>query len=390
LGKIIVGKSIAQFSSKLKIEERLWHVKSGRATGKSHVAVELNRELNKINLLIHSRYSELLKRNGTVTAQEVKNAFQGIASEQVTLLSLYDEMMQDFHARIDIDRAKVTYIEYGCAQKHLRRFIKEKYKVRDIPLSQLDLTFIEKYDFYLRVERKYKPSFIITVLVPLKKVVRMALNRGLIDLLPFAGFEPERPEQQLRSLNADEFQRIVSTPLSSQVQSLVRDLFVFSSFTGVSYADLKSLTWKEIVADESGSLWISKSRQKTGIPFNVKLLDIPVRIMEKYRGLADKNLVFPAPKLLQTNIALKRIARHCGIDRTLTFHMSRHTFATQICLSQGVPIESVSKMLGHRHLVTTQRYASVSNEKLIGDMKQLSMRLEDKFAFSETSYKSIK
>jgi integrase len=112
--------------------------------------------------------------------------------------------------------------------------------------------------------------------------------------------------------------------------------------------------------------------------------------MEKYRGLAMENRVFPAPKLLQTNIALKRIARHCSIDKTLTFHMSRHTFATQICLSQGVPIESVSRMLGHRHLVTTQRYASVSNEKIIGDMKRLSARLANKFSFSETNYKSIK
>jgi integrase len=320
----------------------------------------------------------------------VKNAFQGIASEQVTLLSLYDEMMRDFQTRIGIDRARVTYIEYGCALKHLRRFINEKYKVRDIPLSQLDLVFIEKYDFYLRVERRYKPSFIITILVPLKKVARMALNRGLIDLLPFAGFEPEKPEQKLRSLNADEFQRIVSTPLSRPVQCLVRDLFVFASFTGISYADLERLTWKEIVTGEDGSLWISKSRQKTGIQFNVKLMDIPIKIMGKYRGLTRENLVFPAPKLLQTNIALKRIARHCSIDKTLTFHMSRHTFATQICLSQGVPIESVSRMLGHRHLVTTQRYASVSNEKIIGDMKLLSARLADKFSFSETNYKSIK
>jgi integrase len=239
------------------------------------------------------------------------------------------------------------------------------------------------------VERKYKPGFIITVLVPLKKVVRMALNRGLIDLLPFAGFEPERPEQQLRSLNAGEFQRIVSTPLSSPTQNLVRDLFVFASFTGVSYADLESLAWNEVVAAEDGSLWISKFRKKTGIPFNVKLLDIPIRIMGKYRGLAGENHVFPAPKLLQVNIALKRIARHCFIDKVLTFHMSRHTFATQICLSQGVPIECVSKMLGHRHLVTTQRYASVSNEKIISDMKLLSSKIEDKFAISK-NYKSIK
>ncbi|MDR1896583.1 MAG: site-specific integrase, partial [Prevotellaceae bacterium] len=156
-----------------------------------------------------------------------------------------------------------------------------------------------------------------------------------------------------------------------------------------SYADLKSLTWKEIVTEEDGSLWISKTRQKTGIPFNVKLLDIPLQIMEKYRGLAKENLVFRVPVLEHINRTLKEIAPLCKIDKALTFHVARHTFASQICLSQGVPIESVGRMPGHRSVTATQRYARVNREKTGNDMKELSLRISDKFSF-ENNCQSIK
>jgi len=159
-------------------------------------------------------------------------------------------------------------------------------------------------------------------------------------------------------------------------------MFVFASFTGISYIDLKNLTWKEIILEEDGSLWISKSRQKTGISFSVRLLDISVRIIEKYKAFSNDNLVFNVFCQVKTNKLLKEIAKLCGINKTLTFHMSRHSFATQICLSQGVPIESVSRMLGHTDIATTQRYAHVNREKIGNDMKLLSARIADKYSFT--------
>jgi len=188
VGKIIIGKSIAQFSSKLKIEERLWNIKSGRAMGKSKIAVELNRKINQVNLSIHSHYSEILKRTGKVTAVEVKNAFQGIASAQKTLLVLFEEVMQEFHSRVGIDRAKSSYLQYVNTQKHLQRFLKEKYNLRDIPLSQLDLPFIENFDFYLRVEHRLKPSSVNTIIIKLLSVSRIALHRNFISHPPFFGY----------------------------------------------------------------------------------------------------------------------------------------------------------------------------------------------------------
>ena len=165
IGKIIIGNSIAQFSSKLSALENHWNVKSGRAISKSRVAVELNREINKINLLIHSHYKEILHRIGKVTAIEVKNTFQGIAITQKTLLVHFKDMAEEFRKRIGIDRSANTYPKYNVAYKNIKRFLKEKYHIEDIPLTQLDLPFIDAYDYYLRVERKLKADPLLLLLL---------------------------------------------------------------------------------------------------------------------------------------------------------------------------------------------------------------------------------
>ena len=235
VGKIIIGRSIAQFSTKLKVAENLWHVKSGRAIGKSKAATELNRELNKINLLIHSHHKSILKRNGQVTAAEVKNAFQGIASSQKTLLVLLNEMREEIYPRIGIDRATRTYCTYGKQNKYFQQFIRAKYNLRDIPLTQLDLPFVEKFDFYLRIERGMKPNTVLSTIFRLMSAVKVALHRNLIPHHPFLGYKFTKPEFQIRSLPPEELERIISTSVQSASLNFIRDLFVFACFTGVSY-----------------------------------------------------------------------------------------------------------------------------------------------------------
>ncbi|KAA6324982.1 Tyrosine recombinase XerD [termite gut metagenome] len=383
IGKIIIGKTIAQFSTKLKVEERLWHVKSGRVAGKSHAATSLNREINKINLSIHTHYKEILERTGKVTAAQVKNAFQGIATAQKTLIALFEEMMQEFHSRIGIDRAASTYTQHEVLHKQLKSFLREKYQVEDIPLSELDLPFIEAFNYYLRVKRKMKPGTVRARIVLLNKVIRQALHRNFISCPPFEGFGLEKPQVQNRSLSAEELNRLISTPIKSPTQSFIRDLFIFSTFTGISYADLRKLSWKDIITEEDGSRWISTDRQKTKTTFHVKLLNIPVQIMERYRGLATGDNVFPSMSLGQVNVGLKKVAKKCDINRTLTFHMSRHTFATTVCLSQGVPIETLSQMLGHQDITTTQIYAKVTRTKINEDMTNLAKQIEGKYELAK-------
>jgi hypothetical protein len=169
-------------------------------------------------------------------------------------------MMQEFHSRIGIDRSPSTYRGCQTTYKYLEQFLREKYKVGDIPLIRLDLPFIEAFGFYLRVKRGLKPATMITNIIYLQKAARIALHRNLISHPPFTGYKPEKPELQTRSLAKDELERFVSTFLPKSMLCYIRDLFVFSAFTGISYADLKKLTRKEIVREKDGSLWISSSR----------------------------------------------------------------------------------------------------------------------------------
>jgi integrase len=227
-----------------------------------------------------------------------------------------------------------------------------------------------------------KPASVNGVIIQLLSAARVALHRNYISRPPFFGYKLERPDFQIRSLAADELDKLISTRIESPDLCFVRDMFVFACFTGISYIDLKNLTWKEIITERDGSRWISKSRQKTNVPFHVKLLDIPVQIIGKYRAFSKDNLVFNLFCQAKTNKLLKEIAGLCGINKVLTFHMSRHTFATEVCLSQGVSIESVSRMLGHTDIATTQRYAHVNRDKIGNDMKLLSSRIAGKYIFT--------
>jgi len=253
VGKIIIGNSIAQFGTKLKIEERLWHVKSGRAIGKSNTAVTLNREINKINLNIHRHYSDILQRTGNVTAIEVKNAFQGIASTQKTLIVLFEEIMQEFRKRTGIDRAGSTYVQHEVFHRQLKQFLREKYHVEDVPLREVDSPFIDALVYWFRVNRKMKLRTVKARLTMFNKIVQRALRRNLIDKTPFGDYHLEKAEVQDKSLTAIELDRLIALPLKSGTQRFIRDMFVFSTFTGLSYADLKKLTWKDIITEDDGS-----------------------------------------------------------------------------------------------------------------------------------------
>jgi integrase len=194
-------------------------------------------------------------------------------------------------------------LQYVGAHKHLQRFIKSKYKVRDIPLAQLDLSFIENFDFYLRIEKQLMPASVNGRVVILLSVMRTALHRNLVSTPPFFGYKIERPKFQMRSHSKKDFERLISTEIQVPYLCFMRDMYLFACFTGLSHIDLKNLTQKELITEEDGSLWISKSRQKTKVPFNVKLLPVAIQIIEKYKGLAPDNLVFDVPCLRKINPA---------------------------------------------------------------------------------------
>ena len=383
MGRITIGKSMVQFSAKCSVQVSLCDTKSARATGKSKAATELNRALDQTTLSIHSHCKGLLAKKEKVSAEEVKNAFQGIASGQETLIGYCDKYDKMLAARVGVNITLESYKRYGISFNHVKRFLRTKYNLSDISFQALDYSFIEAFDFYLRVQLKFKPNTIIGIVGHLKIIVKRALNDGIITRNPFIGFSLEGEPLQPKSITGQELNKIMTTPLDSPNRYLVRDMFLFSVFTGIAFSDIRNLTYNNLMQAEDGVWWIHSKRRKTGTEFHVPLLELPLQIIEKDRGLNKDGKMFVILSCSKTNGNLKKIAKICGIKRNITFHMARHNFGTLITLSQGVPLETVSRMMGQLGIKTTQLYAKLTNQKVNEDMKLLSGNMADKFKIYE-------
>jgi integrase len=379
MGRITIENDMAQFSCKLEADPDLWDTNAGRMTGKSHHARMVNREIDKINVAVNAKYKEILSIRGQVTADEVKNAFQGTALSQETLLKVFREHNEAFEKRVGVNRAEKTYQNYQFGYVTLDRFIRKKYQVSDVSFRQLNYSFIENYDFYMRIDCRMAPYTVALKTTYLRKMVRIAIGRGIINHDPFTGYSAGRPKPSQKYVPVEELQKIMNTSLKSKTLDVTRDMFVFACYTGLSYIDLYNLSFRQIVKGNDGLLWLNTSRHKTDNLSRVPLLDDALLLIDKYRGSASGNKVFPMKSCGHMNRQLKKIAALCGIERRLTFHMSRHTFATETCLSQGVSIETVSKMMGHKSLSSTQIYAKVTHNKVNEDMQALAEILKDKY-----------
>lgn len=374
MGKITIsGKknSIVQFSTKLKVDSRLWNSTSQRCIGKSNVAIKTNREIEALLLLLRSRFDELSKVNDALTAIDVKNAFQGSEQSQIMLLQLFRNYNDEYKQRVGVNRTHNSLYKYQNTYNLTHEFINAKCKVKDVTLKSLDMLFVEQFDAFLRVDKKQLPNTRRGHIVRLTSVIK---TNGLN---PFKGYKCEQPIQRQRYLSQDDLNQLMTIKPSTNTRELVRDMFLFSVFTGICYCDIQNLTKEHIKQDKEGNLWIDTIRQKTGTPEKVLLLDIAKEIIAKYnRG----ERLFPRMTYRSMMKQLKKLAAECGITRNLTFHMARHTFASEICISGGVPIESVSKAMGHKDITTTQRYAKVTYEKIDRDMTMLNRKLNKLYA----------
>ncbi len=379
MGRITIGKSMAQFSAKCYVAEKIWDTKSARAVGKSKIATELNSTLNKIALSIHNNYKAIVERKGSATAMEVKRAFQGVASTQTTILEYFNQHYNKLEDRVGVNLSYNGRYAYLNLINNVRSFMVAKYNLSDIPFSALEYSFVVDFDYYLRVDKGMKPNSVVSVISYFKYLVCRAVDDDLLSLNPFANYFPEGEKLPPKSITKEELEKLMHTPLDTPSRYLVRDLFLFSVFTGISYIDVKQLTIENLSQANDGVWWIHARRQKTGVEYHVPLLDVPLQIIEKYRNNSDGKHLFRVFSGVTMNIQLKKITKMCGIERDITYHMSRHSYASLITLSQGVPMESVSKMLGHSSIKSTHIYAKMSNDKIDRDMRLLERRIKDKY-----------
>lgn len=376
-GRITIDTQIARFSTKMDVAPEMWDAQTGRAVGKSKEITKINRTLDNLEQEIQSHYDRLVLEDGYVTAETVKNALNGIGKKASGLLELFREHNEDFKLRVGVNRVKDTYEQYLHSYRVLENFLWVRFQVKDIALNQLTHSFIDAYDFHLRVDKHMNGNTVLNHIIPLRKMVRKAISQDIIKRDPFVNYVAEKPLKQRRHLTTDEFQKLLTTPITEKHLERCRDMFLFACFSGMAYADVCNLSEKHITKDDNGIMWIKIERQKTKSECRIRLLSVPIQIMEKYKHERTDDKIFKLKTLKTIDENLKNIARKCGIESRLCYHMGRHTYATQVCISQGVPIETLCKMMGHRSIQTTQIYAKITNQKVNEDMKILSSRIEN-------------
>ena len=380
MGRITINGTISQFSAKINVPEQLWEVKGGRAKGKSVESERINRHLDNIRIQIGKHYQSICDHDAYVTAEKVKNAWLGMGERYRTLVNVFEHYTNDLFKRIGVDRSESTWWRYRASLGHLRAFLKHEYNLHDIPLLELEQSFIEQYHVYLKTVCHLKAGSACRYIDCLNNVVKISFNNGLMPRNPFAFYSYSAPKEPRTFLSEKELRLFQTTRLKSAKHEYHRDLFLFSCFTGICYKDMRYLTCEQIIPDSEGHLWIHGNRCKTGGEYMVKFLPAALRLLEKYRGTAPSPLAFDMPKLSSINCSLRRITKQCGISRHITFHCARHTFATTLCLSQGIPLSTVSKMLGHKQITTTQIYAQTTPIMIEDAIDRVESRLGGKFA----------
>ena len=372
MGRITIERSIAQFSCKLSCNPDLWNPRESRMDGKSREAVEINGRLENLLLSIQSAYQSLIAKGLPFDATDVKEQFQGCVQARCMLI-------REKESHIGIDIKEESMSAYHSTRKRLQEFIQKKYHVSDLAFSLLTENFIYELQTFCLGELGHQQSTFFRVAADLKTVCRLAYREGLADTLLFDKVHIERGDKKapkaLDKEALDKLKALRFDELEKEMEA-VRDAFLFACYIGAAYCDLMELSKKHLVRDDAGSLWLKFNRQKTGVLCRIKLLPGAVRLIEKMHS-DERERLLPQMKYATYQSYLKALRLREGIAFPFTTHTARHTFATLIMLEQGVPIETVSKMLGHSNVSMTERYAKVTPQKLFEEFDSFLSFTED-------------
>ncbi|MFR9546631.1 MAG: site-specific integrase [Rikenellaceae bacterium] len=382
MGRISVSGDMTQFSTKIDIDHSAWDAKSYRIKGKGRAEAEINRKLDILTNDITAYHSELIEKQSYVTAELLKNRVCGIGQSKNTLLTLFAERNAEFAKIVGVNRAERSYVQYTNVYNHVSRFLKLRYDTEDIALTQLDQEFIEQFHLYLLRDKGFGVATVKGYTNTLRRIVASAVKSGVLRKDPFNNFKAENPKSQVRYMDEEDLRKMMGTPIESKALCFIRDMFVFSTFTGISFADMCNLTTDNIHR-EGRRMWIEFKRQKTENACYIPLLEIPRKIIKKYEPLRKSNKVFNMVTSATMRENLEKVVKLCGITNSVHYHAARHNFGTLITLLNGVPLETVSKMMGHSKITTTEIYARITSQKVGDDMKLLANGTRDKYNLLE-------
>lgn len=376
--RVTVDGQRIEMSTKRYVDGGKWSVEQGRMKGSSGDAHSINTYLDILKGKVYDYQRELVHNGKPVNAENLRNKLLGTEAKSRMLVAIFQDHNSKIEALLNDEFAPGTLERYKTSLKHTVDFLKWKYNVSDIDIKKIDHAFVTEYEFYLRSVRKCNNNTAVKYIKNFGKIIRICIANGWLDKNPFVNYKAKVKEVERAYLVQEEIQAIADKEFATERLNQVKDIFLFSCFTGLAYIDVKKLTNNNITIGIDGEKWIYTNRQKTDTRSNIPLLPMAEEILGKYKQhpqCLNEGKLLPVLSNQKMNSYLKEIADLCEITKELTFHIARHTFATTVTLTNGVPIESVSKMLGHKNLRTTQHYAKILDRKVSDDMKVLRTKL---------------
>ena len=374
--RITVNGTRVENNIRKSIDPALWSQAKETARGKSRRACDLNTYIEEARIRLYQIFCELEQQNRPITAHLLQELFfrQEKPEEVRTLLGTMQEHNDQCRALVGTDYALITVRRYESCRRYLAELVRQRYGKEDLPLTEVNGELVRAFAFYLKTEKGCQQNTVIRYMKCLKKITNLARANDWMAKDAFLGIRFHEKEVVREFLTMDELQTIYRKEFPLERLTLVRDIFIFAAFTGLAFIDVQQLAPEHIVRDNNGNLWIRKPRQKTKNMCNIPLLDIPQEILRKYADhptCRKKGVLLPVPCNQKMNSYLKEIADICMIRKNLTTHCARHSYATSVCLANGVSLENVAKMLGHSNIKMTQHYARVLDSSILRDMMQV-------------------
>ena len=382
--RITINGIRIELSTSKFVDKAKWNKEAGRIKGNSEEARLINSYLDILKNKAYETEKWMVNNDQEINAQTFKNKLLGIEENQQKLLIIFQDHNKRMKELIGKEFSNNTFKKYETTLSHTKEFLKNQYKINDISIKRVDIAFINDFDFYLRNTKNCNNNSTIKYIRNFGKIVKQCYVNGWLDKDPFLNYKGKVKEVERTYLTELEIEVILNKNFKVNRLELVRDIFLFSCFTGLAYIDVHNLTKSNIIVGIDGEKWISTHRQKTESASKIPILPVTQMIIDKYENhpqCHNEDKLLPILSNQKMNAYLKEIAGVCEIEKELTFHIARHTFATTVTLTNGVPIESVSKMLGHKNLRTTQHYAKVLDRKVSDDMKIL----KDKFSILDNN-----
>lgn len=376
--RITIQGQLAEMQLKRTVKPELWSQAKERCTGKDSKSVEVNRYLESIKLRLYEIHRTLEDENKLINPMEIKRRFLGLDEKHKMFFEVFQEHNDKCRELIGKDYAKVTISRFDTCLKYFKEMLLKQYHLKDIPMKEINNAIIQDYIHFLKSKKNLQENTVIRYMKVVKKITNRALANDWIDKNPFMNIHFHEQEVHKEFLTKEELEILRTKVFNVPRLELVRDIFLFQCWTGLAFIDVSELKPEHLVTDNEGNIWIRKARQKTKIMCNIPVLPVAASILDKYKDVAEcTGKLLPVLCNQRMNSYLKEIADVCGIQKNLSTHTARHSYATSICLANGVSMENVAKMLGHADTSVTKHYARVLDQNIFKDMQKVNSCLSE-------------